>query len=183
MNTCRLSSLILALIFGTSTFACEDAPLPWHFLGESLSNLEPQFISITYDGVFEDERFNEKRDERWLAIDQERHYVTLHTVDQRVTELYISDSTYATQNGIRVGDSFNKILGAYGTTLDFDAHALISGATSVVSTIDGRITFWLSSRELRAALRDGKQVGFEHPLVQNMTLWLIHIKTRRAAWH
>ena len=99
-----------------------------------------------------------------MVGDRPRHYATLHTVDQRVTELYISDSTYVTQNGIQVGDSFNKILGAYGNTLDFDAHALISGATSVVSTIDGRITFWLSSRELRAALRDGKQVGFEHPL-------------------
>ena len=174
--TRRVLFILFACFSSISVWACNQSDFPTNLLGEELNQIRQQFISVTYDGDFFDEFDNDKTDERWLVIDENRHYVTLHTVDGFISEVFISDNLYSTQKNIRVGDSFSKVYSAYpSVSFRVDKDVIASGIYDVV-TEDQKITFWFDASEIRKMINEGKRVNLSDKIVQKMELSLIHIK-------
>ena len=174
----RIPSMLFACSFGigVSAYACDQkANLPTDLLGRELNQIRQKFISITYDGDFYDEFDNDKTDERWLVIDEDRRYVTLHTVDGVVSEMLVSDKLYSTQENIRVGDLFSKVYSAY-PDISFRAgkKGVATGIYDLV-TKDRKITFWFDTSEIRKRINEGEKITFGDEIVQKMKVTLIHI--------
>ena len=157
------------------TVACEQANLPWHLLGTRLSEIDPRFVSITYDGDFLDEIDNAKIDERWLVIDKSRRYLTLQTSDRIVTSIFVSDELYVTDKGIRIGDTLSTIRGVYPDAFDQITEKKLFGGTYQTSVDIGKISFWFVAEEARKKLLNGETIDLDDESVNQSRLWVIHM--------
>lgn len=175
MNYWAMFALLLSWCHSYAA-AIEQQGLPWYLLGRSLSDIEPQFREVIYDAVFEDEVFNGKTDERLLVIDHERRFLTLHTVDRVVTEVFVSDKLYATAKGIRVGDTLSEVRGAYPEAFD---QAIRQGRYRAsgfhVTENAGQVSFSFISGEINRRLDEGESVRFDDEAVGRSRLMMMRI--------
>ncbi len=152
----------------------EDKALPFELLGKELKDIRPQLRSVTFDPIFDDYGTMYRR---WFVIDKDRCYLTLGTVDDTISVMYIKDPCYSTRKNIRVGDSFSKVRAAYP---DAKFRAGQDGAAMGVYdliTNDGKIAFWFNGYEIRQMIEEGQQIEVEDEIVQKLELSLMKIGT------
>ena len=174
----KIKAMTFQFVIGclsSAVFASEQSGLPWNLLGSRLCDIESQFLVTIYDGAFEDEYFNGRDDERLLVIDSERRYLTLHTVDRMVKEIFVSDRLYATDRGIRIGDLLSEVRMAYPEAFaKIDAHNS-SRSRFHVSEGSGRVTFWFRYDDVPRRQQEGEAVPFNDEAVGRSKLWQMHM--------
>lgn len=174
----KIKAMTFQLVIGClscAVFASEQPGLPWHLLGSRLCDIEPQFLETMYDGDFDDEYFNGREDERLLVIDSERRYLTLHTVDGVVTEIYLSDRLYATERGVRIGDALSEVRGAYPEAFAKIALHESSWGHYHVSEGSGRVAFWFRHDDILRRQQEGEAVRFNDEAGGRSRLWQMHM--------
>ena len=179
MSYRTLGLLVLAWCLACPVAASEQSGLPWHLLGRHLSEIESLFLETVYDSVFDDEIFNGMEDERLFVIDNDRRYLTLHTVDRVVTEVIVTDELYVTARGVSVGDTLSKVRSAYPEAFD-QARRLgrFQGSGYHATESPGRTRFSFSSAELYERWMEGESIGFDDEAVDRARLWLIHMRAK-----
>ncbi len=175
MTTKMMIIQVLGCYLCCAAGAAKGQGLPWHLMGSCLSDIESEFLETVYDGAFDDEYFNGKEDERLLVINEDRRYVTLHMVDRLVTEVYVSDSLYTTERGVRIGDELSKVRSAYPEAFDPASWRGRYWGTFQVIENSGRISFWFRNDEIERRRGEGETVRFDDAAVERSRLWMMHM--------
>lgn len=171
----QLLCLAPFLLSAATALAGENSSPPYGYLGMPLAELRSEVLSVTYDGDFFDEYYNGKVDERWLVIDKDRRFLTLHTADKFITGIFISDDAYVTERNIRVGDTLSEVRTAYPhARFRAGTDGVASGIYDLV-TEQPRIFFWFDSREVRERIVAGNAVDINDEIVQQLRLSTMHI--------
>ena len=113
--------LLLALAAWGDAYACQERPIPVHFLNTEKGAYHvgiPEFAEVagTADGVV-----------KYFIVNKNRNYFEQVFKNGQVLELHVKDRCLKTDRGIRVGDSFSKVMSAYP-----DAKFIMGGELPVV---------------------------------------------------
>ena len=172
-------SLLACLCSCSAAFLAADdrGNLPIELLGQYIHDICREHLYCDPGVGYEDQVWNDKFDDHWMAIDKERRYATLHTVNGIVTEIFISDNLYSTAEGVRVGDSFSKVHSAYPDASFSGSYekAWRSGVFDLV-TKDEKMRFSFDGHKIKGTrYREGFAIDLNEKIVQDMKLQLIHI--------
>ena len=176
----NLRAALLALIWLLSCAAAagERQRLPWHLLGSNFSDIKSEFLEIVYDRDYRDDQDNGRMDQRLLVIDQGRRYVTLHTSDHVITEVYVSDNVYVTGRGIRIGDALSTVREAYPEAFrQVSGPDLYMGRFQVSDDL-GQIVFLFDNDDIKRRWRQGELVRVEDESVGRAELRMMHMTAK-----
>ena len=173
----RFKILNLLVLCAISTYvAGAGSNIPYDLLMKSVDDLRSKRKNIIYDGNFEDEIFNGKVDERWILSLTSNIEIGLHTVDKIVTELFVEDRYFQTKNGIRIGDTLEKVKKLNPDLTFRGPPSGPDGGVYDLVSIDKKIEYWFDSGEIRKQMREGKKFSTNDREVKNLKLWVINIK-------
>lgn len=115
-------------------------------LGRSLDDMRPSFASIYVDTDHRRYELSGKIYEHWKVVDESGIEATLHTEDGMVLSIHTTDSSYRTDAGIGIGDTFADVQEAYADArMIVDCDSLARYMPTYVTAADGQMVFRLAN--------------------------------------
>ena len=160
-------------LFCGDAHACPGTPAPVHLLGGGAYSHD--FLEVADVVPHPDSDLYVFRWERKVIIDKNRNYFYVTVLDGVVKDIFFDDRCLTTEEGVRVGDSFSRVMSVYpDAKFKFGDKSVEQGELDLLAN-DGKVEFWIDEDKVRDLIRDGYKVDFEDEVVRETKVHAIRI--------
>lgn len=177
----RLLVLVCALLIFGSVYACPDNPIPVHLLGKNAYNKEVdfwEFLAVVDKARSPDSDLldaNGTRDS-WFIVDKNRNYFHLSALDGVIKGIIVDDRCLITEEGVRVGDSFSRVMAVYPDAKFKQGDKLVESGVFDLLANEGKVEFLFAAKIILDLIRDGYQVDLNDEVVKKLRVSAIIIQ-------
>ena len=176
---CLLLLVCSLFVFG-SAYTCPGNPIPVHLLGKNTHNNEVDFWEflaaiekapspdselLDVDGMWES----------WFIVDKNRNYFHLSMLAGLIKGIIVDDKCLITEKGVRVGDSFSRVMAVYPNAKFKHGGKFLEGGVFDLLANDGAVEILFAAKIVQDLIKDGYQVDLNDEVVKELKISAIII--------
>ena len=171
----KLIVSVCCFLFCRDSYACPGVSAPVYLLGDGAYS--PDFLEVVDVAPHPDYGLFEAdlRRKRKFIVDKNRNYFHVTVFDGWVEAIFFDDRCLTTEEGVRVGDSFSRVMSVYpDAKFRLGDKPVEQGELDLLAN-DGKVEFWIDEDKVRDLIRDGYKVDFEDEVVRETKVHAIRI--------
>lgn len=166
-------SMCSCLFYGCA-YACPGTPAPVHLLGGGIGE-HLEVVDVGMDPDLELIDVHGLRWERKFIVDKNRNYFYLDLSDGLIESIIFNDRCLTTEEGIRVGDPFSKVMSVYPDAKFRHGDKAVDLGQLDMLVNDGKVEFLFNDYKVMELIGEGYKVGLNDEVVKAAKVFLIKI--------